>query len=56
MAWRLYLRRHVSVKERRVPRKLKNQNEEEEDGQSISKMVSNMQPEQEPRLTANEEG
>jgi hypothetical protein len=38
------------------PRKLKNQKEEEEDGQPISEIVSNMQPEQGPRLMANEEG
>ena len=50
MAWRLYLRRHVPVKETGYSRKLKNQKEEEEDDQPISEIVSNMQPEREPRL------
>jgi hypothetical protein len=50
MAWRLYLRRHVPVKETGYSRKLKNQKEEEEDDQPISEIASNMHPEREPRL------
>ena len=51
MAWRLYLRRHLSVNDTGYSRKLKNQKEEEEDDQPISEIVSSTHPEREPRLT-----